>query len=220
VTGGPRVPGPLPGTAVPTLSTPVRGPAPDRGRRGERSLPRHRAAEFLVLGAVGSGQDEGRSRLSRSKTLWPALRMTLPAPGRCMMLIAPFSVTVPWTKSRMTTKWLCSTLRLPPGASAPLRDMRHSPRTARRLLLFVQSDSRRRRAADYRFCLDPEASCRNRMSRGSRAGSTAAGRTTYESLAEWARRWPQGQARHPAMTVGYRPKGFPCTRSRISQPTR
>jgi SAM-dependent methyltransferase len=46
--------------------------------------------------------------VSRSKTLWPALRITLPAPGRCMMLIAPFSVTVPRTKSYFATKWLCS----------------------------------------------------------------------------------------------------------------
>ena len=40
--------------------------------------------------------------------MWPALRITLPAPGRCMMLIAPFSVTVPRTKSYSATKWLCS----------------------------------------------------------------------------------------------------------------
>ena len=32
----------------------------------------------------------------------------LPAPRRCMMLMAPLSVTVPCTKSSMTVKWLCS----------------------------------------------------------------------------------------------------------------
>jgi hypothetical protein len=53
---------------------------------------------------VGSIEEERQSGL-KVEDLVTGVRMTLPAPGRCMMLIAPLTVWVPPTKSICEVKW-------------------------------------------------------------------------------------------------------------------
>jgi hypothetical protein len=69
-----------------------------RPRLSADPLWRHGAAEVLIVGVVGSIEEERQSGL-KVEDLVTGVEDDAAGPGRCMMLIAPLTVWVPPTKS-------------------------------------------------------------------------------------------------------------------------